>query len=154
MSKFYLYYNKESTLMISIEISNKMHSNYNYISITEEDKNKILNGLNNNKVCLVKNYRYSLVENTNKKRNDIVEERDKLLREIDVYFTERYQRVLELTEEDKEDLFLYYVDLLNLPQDFDSCESKDCFQYVFVEEKSSEVYSNTVELVKPNFVGK
>ncbi len=128
------------------------------ISITNEQKNDILQALNQGLFVHIIEENIVLKINEAKKRLQIETERDELLEETEPYFRSRYaDRILGLTDEDKALLLTYYDQLLNMPENFDSSLLKQDWYYVFVTPGDDETIYELEEayiLNKPSFIVK
>lgn len=137
MKKYYLYYNKNTNLRVDIKETNESKQ-FNYITIDETEYREIMNGLNNKMICKVKNGNYYLEKNETFLRQDLKDVQDNLFNEMLKFFDPVYQEVLELTEDDKNDLNKYKLDVSNILKSFDGSYKKQEFVLIFVDNSNFE----------------
>lgn len=155
MKKYYLYYNKNTNLRVDIKETNTSKQ-FNYITIDENQYQEIMKGLNEKKICKVKNGDYYLEVNETLKRDELKQTQSELLSEMNIYLDDSFQKILNLTEEDIVDLYIYKDDVLTILTDYDESYNKQEFKIIFVDSKTEENIEPQdlieKELVKPKFI--
>lgn len=120
-----------------------------FIEIDEKTTGEIVKALSKGLTVKVINGEVNYLINENKKRDNIVSERDRILSYVIPYTTCEWYREKELpniTTEELEDLKELYYRLLDMPQHYDNSVDKQNWSWKWVDEYTSGKNTNNYQL--------
>lgn len=126
---------------------------FNTKEVSDNESLEVMEHMTSGNIVNVINNKIIFHVNEYKKRDEIVEERNALLKIAENFIDKpTYFKHLGLSVDDINDAKEYYFRLLDMPQSYDNSDDKQSWDFIFVDKYTSGKNSDTYQILKPEFI--